>query len=299
VNPNNILLDITQTPTRPVLTDFGLVKALSTGDNLTMTVGLIGTFHYYAPEQWTRATLTPATDLYALAITVFEMLAGQRPYAGDIFGLRDKHLNEALPPLSSVNADTGPFFDDVLIRATAKDPLDRYESVAEFIKALEAANLEADRDEKYRAIQALIKREDFDQALKRLDRDFIQMGQYRYRDIARLLWGVIYAQEHEGIFPPEWNGSPGNRTTPFGPTEIMSDRQEFAPGQTSEKWHSVNKYVIPLALAITMLIGSSIASQIPTWLKTPTVQITGLLLLVGYLAYYTWVYYIEPFRKVD
>ncbi len=160
VNPNNILLDTKQNPIRPILTDFGMVKPLAPQDSkLTKTIALIGTFAYYAPEQWKQEAVTPATDVYALAITFFEMISGQRPFKGDIFSLRDKHLNESLPLLSSVAPEVGSFFDNVLLKGTAKTPADRYQNVASFIESLEAANNKAEEAAKMarqkRAIESI------------------------------------------------------------------------------------------------------------------------------------------------
>lgn len=144
VNPKNILLDTRHKPVHPILTDFGMVKALTPQDSkLTKTIALIGTFSYYAPEQWNQEKVTAATDIYALAITFFEMLSGQRPFKGDVFSLREKHLHETLPLLSVVTPEAGTFFDDVLLKATAKNPADRYQSVSAFVDALEAANQQA------------------------------------------------------------------------------------------------------------------------------------------------------------
>lgn len=146
VNPKNILLDTRQMPMRPVLTDFGLVKPLETDDQkLTKTIALIGTFAYYAPEQWMQEELAPATDVYALGITLFEMLSGQRPFKGDVFGLREKHLNEPFPLLSSLAPEVGSFFDEVLVKATTKNPADRYKDTISFVEAVEAANEKADQ----------------------------------------------------------------------------------------------------------------------------------------------------------
>lgn len=296
VNPNNILLDTGQTPTRPVLTDFGLVKPLSAEDKLTVTLGLVGTFHYYAPEQWLRADLTPATDLYALALTFFEMLAGQRAFRGDIFALRDKHLNEPLPSLSQTAPQVGPFFDEVLHKATAKNPEDRYETITEFIEALEAANTEADRHEQYREIKALIEQQAFSKALQRLEHNFIQPGHYTYRDTAKLFWGMVYASQHDGALPPEWDNPLDLRTRPLPePAHQPVGPANTAPS-SSEKWHLVNKYFIPVFLGLALLIGSFLAPQMPPGLKTPAVQMSSLILLVICLFYYTWVYYLAPRR---
>jgi serine/threonine protein kinase len=151
VNPNNILLDTIQEPIRPVLTDFGLAKLWSADDPRTriITESLIGTLRYMAPEQLMPGNLiTPAADLYALAITFFEMLAGKPPFeSNSTFELMSKQLNEPLPRLSSMTPNVGPFFDDILGKAAEKNPSDRYQKVTDFIEALEAANVQAEQAE--------------------------------------------------------------------------------------------------------------------------------------------------------
>jgi serine/threonine protein kinase len=152
VNPNNILLDTRSNPSkpRPVLTDFGLVKLLLPDDHspVASTATVMGTFGYMAPEQWKQATPTPATDVYALAITFFEMLSGKRPFeAISPFELMDKHTKEPLPLLSGLVSDIGPFFDEPLRRAAAKEPADRFSSMDEFISVLETANEQAEEFE--------------------------------------------------------------------------------------------------------------------------------------------------------
>jgi serine/threonine protein kinase len=150
VNPNNILLDTSQTPMRPVLTDFGLVKLLSPdGPSHIQSTSAMGTFDYMAPEQWRQETPTPRTDIYALALTFFEMLAGQRPFsANSSYELMSKHLDEQLPRLSSLAPEVGDFFDEALLQAAAKEPAGRFESVAQFIAALEEANAQAEEAER-------------------------------------------------------------------------------------------------------------------------------------------------------
>jgi serine/threonine protein kinase len=148
VNPKNILLDTRYNPTRPVLTDFGLVKPLGMqGSELTETIALVGTFAYYAPEQWNKSDVGPATDVYALAITFFEMLTGRRPFEGDVFCLREQHLYNPIPLLSSFVPEVGPFFDEVLLKATAKNSEERYGTVAQFIEAIDDANEQAEQDD--------------------------------------------------------------------------------------------------------------------------------------------------------
>lgn len=175
VNPNNILLDTTSDPLRPrpVLTDFGLVKLLSwDGHTQISSTAIMGTFDYMAPEQWKQETPTAATDVYALAITFFEILSGKRPFeAFSLLELMDKHTNEPMPLLSGVASEIGAFFDDVLIRATAKEPANRFNTITAFIEALESANARAEEVE--RTMQQ-------NQAAKMVEatESYIQKGRY-------------------------------------------------------------------------------------------------------------------------
>ncbi len=149
VNPNNILLDTSQETLRPVLTDFSLIKLLSQHQSAPIrSTGPVGTVQYMAPEQFSEDLLpTPTLDVYALAITLFEMLAGQRPV---------KQVGKTtIPLLSSVISEMGPFFDDVLIKATAEKSADRYQSITEFIEAVETVNEQAREQEEKRKRAAL------------------------------------------------------------------------------------------------------------------------------------------------
>lgn len=147
VRPGNILLDTTQNPVRSVLTDFGRMKELSVtllkkGDSPGHSPSVPEAHGYIAPEQWEpQSPLIPATDVYGLAITLFEILAGRHPLEEEVLSkLGQKRLHEPLPLLSRVAYKIGPFFDQVLTKATAKDPADRYQRVADFIEDVKAAN---------------------------------------------------------------------------------------------------------------------------------------------------------------
>ncbi|MCL4295187.1 MAG: protein kinase [Anaerolineae bacterium] len=174
VNPNNILLDPTQEPVRPVLTDFGLVKLLLRDEySQVASTSIIGTLDYMAPEQWRQETPTAATDQYALAITLFEVLTNRHPFGNQsgYYKLMNQHLDEPLPLLSAAAPEIGPFFDDVLRRAAAKEPSARFSSMADFLEALENANQQAEEVE--RAAQQA-------QAAKLVEaaRSYMQKGRY-------------------------------------------------------------------------------------------------------------------------
>jgi serine/threonine protein kinase len=137
VKPANVIIE--KATDRPVLIDFGLARRRTQSSPKLSITG--GTPSYMAPEQardpeGTR--VTARTDLYAFACTAFELFTGHPVFEGtDIFTVLLAHMNAQPRPISSVRPDLAPI-DDVLLRALAKDPQDRYASVNEMISALDA-----------------------------------------------------------------------------------------------------------------------------------------------------------------
>jgi len=119
------------------LTDFGIARgALDTG--LTDTGMALGTAAYMAPEQASGQQLTPAADIYAAGVILFEMLTGRLPFPGDNpVQVMFQHVNDPPPRPSTLNPDIPPGLELVVLRALAKDPRDRFQSAAEMEAALE------------------------------------------------------------------------------------------------------------------------------------------------------------------
>jgi serine/threonine protein kinase len=136
VKPANILLG---TDGRAYLADFGLIKALAQ-PGTTRTGDLVGTPLYMAPEQSAGQALTSRTDLYALACVAFECLTGTPPYTGDdVVVLLLAHAADRVPRASVRRPALPPAVDAIFEKALAKDPGDRYESVADFLTDLRVA----------------------------------------------------------------------------------------------------------------------------------------------------------------
>lgn len=136
IKPGNIVFDERG---RPVLTDFGLVKATQESQ-LTASGTYIGTPHYMAPEQVTGATVTPAADQYALAIVAFKLLTRHLPFdAGTTPATLYQQVHEPPPPPSAYCPELPVAVDSVLRRALSKQPEARYASCREFANALQAA----------------------------------------------------------------------------------------------------------------------------------------------------------------
>lgn len=132
LKPANILLD---EEGNAYLSDFGIAKELEGGTDLTMTGALMGTPAYMTPEQAQSGAISPQTDIYAFGILLFEMLSGAHPFPDTPLGdLIVKHLYEPLPNLEDAQPNLPIGLDDVIQRATAKDPIDRYPDVATLLE---------------------------------------------------------------------------------------------------------------------------------------------------------------------
>ena len=133
VKPANILLDEAG---RVYLADFGIARLVEGATALTAAGLISGTPAYMAPEQATGAALDHRLDIYALGVVAYEVLAGRVPFPGDNpIEVLMKHVQAAVPDVPDVT----PEVMDVLEKALAKRPEDRYESAGALISALETA----------------------------------------------------------------------------------------------------------------------------------------------------------------
>jgi serine/threonine protein kinase len=123
----------------PVLTDFGVAKIME-GVQFTGTGMTIGTPDYMAPEQGSGGTVTRSADLYSLAVILYEMLVGELPFTADTpVAVLLKHISDRPPSARLRVPNLPPAVDQVLERALAKKPEDRYPSGAALVQALEQA----------------------------------------------------------------------------------------------------------------------------------------------------------------
>ncbi|MBI1256449.1 MAG: protein kinase, partial [Chloroflexi bacterium] len=123
------------------LADFGIAKDLIASETGQTTGGVIGSLDYIAPEQARGETITPRTDIYSLGVLLYELLTGEHPF-GDISSVERlyKHLNDPLPTIANPAGDISAGINDVIQRATAKNPAQRYPDVAALALAFRQAS---------------------------------------------------------------------------------------------------------------------------------------------------------------
>ncbi len=136
IKPGNILLDPL---THAKVADFGIAKIAEEGDQTT-TGMMFGTASYLAPERLAGDPATPATDLYAVGVLLFELLAGHAPFRGDTPLAVVQAISRGVQvPLADVRPDLSPAVVAVVERAMRPDPDARFASASEMIAALAAA----------------------------------------------------------------------------------------------------------------------------------------------------------------
>lgn len=140
VKPGNIFLD---SFLRPFLGDFGLAKivdapaGLSHDQTLTGARALVGTLEYMAPELSKPGAVPDGrVDQYALAVTVYEMLAGRKPFRGEVANIIVEHASKPPPPLRELCPDVPQRVADAVHRALAKNPPDRFATCGKFAAAV-------------------------------------------------------------------------------------------------------------------------------------------------------------------
>ncbi len=123
------------------LTDFGIAKILeSASTRLTQTDAIMGTPAYISPEQAQSRPVDQRSDIYSLGIILYEMVTGSVPFVADTpLAIILKHVSDPLPLPSVVKPDVSAAIEQVILKALAKDPKDRFATTAEFVAAWKKA----------------------------------------------------------------------------------------------------------------------------------------------------------------
>lgn len=136
IKPHNILVDHDG---NVKITDFGIAMALS-ATSITQTNSVLGSVHYLSPEQARGGMANRKSDIYSLGIVMFELLTGRLPFSGEsAVSIALKHLQSETPSVRRWNSDIPQSVENIVLKATAKDPFHRYNSVDEMEEDLRTA----------------------------------------------------------------------------------------------------------------------------------------------------------------
>jgi hypothetical protein len=156
VKPANILLSGDPENEQVYLTDFGLTKRLGSHGDLTRPGGWVGTPDYVAPEQIQARDVDGRADIYSLGCVLYEMLTGHVAYAkGSDVAKLWAHVTDPPPLPSTERPGLVARFDEVVARATAKDPDDRYTSASELADAVRVAVTEQEHADRAKGAHGL------------------------------------------------------------------------------------------------------------------------------------------------
>jgi Tol biopolymer transport system component len=136
----NVMLVPHSGGTRAVVMDFGLAHTAAqiegTHTAATQTGGVVGTPEYMAPEQLTGGVITPATDIYAFGIVIYEMVTGRRPFQGQTpFDVAVRRLHETPISPRELAPDLEPRWEKTILRCLSRRPEERFQSTSEVLVA--------------------------------------------------------------------------------------------------------------------------------------------------------------------
>jgi len=141
IKPSNVMLD---KQGNAYLADFGLAKISGEGGTNLTGSGMVGTPDYMAPDFSEEGGVTPAVDIYALGVTIFQMFAGHVPFrASTPMGVIMAHLSQPIPDINTVRSDLPETIQQVIATAMAKKAGERYKTAGMLFEALKSASKEA------------------------------------------------------------------------------------------------------------------------------------------------------------
>lgn len=142
VKPHNILISQNG---RVKVTDFGIARAVTTNTITHHSSSVIGSVHYFSPEQASGKITDEKSDIYSLGVVLYEMLTGRLPFMGETpISVALKHLQEPIVEPRSFSSKIPQSVENIILRALRKNPLERFPSIKEMEKELDRALMSPD-----------------------------------------------------------------------------------------------------------------------------------------------------------
>lgn len=135
IKPANILID---SRSAAKITDFGIAKSIESTERLTATDEAVGSPIYMAPEQMDASGIDHRSDIYSLGIMAFELVAGKPPFNSEHWvTLVKMHMTEPIPDIRAKNKAIPIWYKELIDKATAKDPKQRFQTASEIISFID------------------------------------------------------------------------------------------------------------------------------------------------------------------
>ncbi|HSI93935.1 MAG TPA: Stk1 family PASTA domain-containing Ser/Thr kinase [Jiangellaceae bacterium] len=240
IKPENVLVGENG---RVKVADFGLARALS--DSGAETRGLLlGTVNYISPEQAVGEPATPRSDVYSAGIMLYELLTGEAPHSGPTdFVVVRSHIDDDVPPPSDIEPGIPPVIDNLVLRATARDPHQRFADASEFAVAAEIA-----RELVGPSVEGLDPRESAGVSMSEALSAPRSLADLDPDDDARWHTSVMPVPRPEPESPP----SRGDRSPPPGHRQRRPEARRVA--RRRRRW------VGPLLLVVGLLLAGGVAA---------------------------------------
>ncbi|NLC54435.1 MAG: Stk1 family PASTA domain-containing Ser/Thr kinase [Erysipelothrix sp.] len=165
IKPQNVLV---KSDGSVIITDFGIALAQN-ALHLTQKETVMGSVHYLAPELARGEKATYQSDIYALGIVFYELLAGSVPFSGETaIQIAMQHINKPIPSIREFNPTIAQTVENVIIKATFKNKQQRYKSALEMLRELESVFDEDKKDVKKLATDPLLVSDDKTKVISKL-----------------------------------------------------------------------------------------------------------------------------------
>jgi HAMP domain-containing protein/predicted Ser/Thr protein kinase len=141
IKPQNVLIDHKG---EVKLMDFGIARMAEAPEAMTAAGLIVGTPHYMSPEQVQGKQLDPRSDVYAMGVMLYEMLAGERPFnSPSLMAVLTAHITDKPRPLIDARPDVGREINVIVMKCLAKDPKERYANAGEMLGDLDKVQVSA------------------------------------------------------------------------------------------------------------------------------------------------------------